>query len=217
MQVSQSFRGFVSPYAEVHDLEVNYITSPMPRNANVQFFNLTEPTSILELDFLPPAHNWVEVWLDGFRQVNTTFDFGKTYSIYQVRRHRIFFNEPVVGKVKVVCDTFFGDELDPANYVHIKNEQGIENKVPAPGQVFVAQNCEPIIVGAPRHGFARVTDDRKSMVYVPDLNFFGYDSFSYVVMAERGQLSAPKCVYVTIVGPEPKPEEGDPTTPPIPE
>lgn len=213
MQVSQSFRGFVNPTADVHDLEVDALTAPMFRGADVQFFNLEEPTSVIELDFLPPAHNWIEVWQDGFRLINTTFDFGKTYSIYEVRRHRIFFNEPIMGKIKVVSDNFLAYNLPENHYVHIRNEQGLENKVAKPGEVFVSQYCEPIIVGAPRHGYARLTDDRKSMVYVPDLDFSGYDSFSYAVMGERGQISVPKCVYITIVAPPPPPPPPPPATP----
>ena len=222
MQVSQSFRGFVQPFADVFDITVQSITEPVFRNARVQFF-LVGPTILpsgeeivdidtLQLDFLPSAHEWVEVWYNGFRLINSTTDFGQTRAHYVHRNNRLLFNEPFVGRVKIICDGYFGYEMPPENYIHINNEQGARTKNTVAGQALVAQFCEPIVVGEPRNGFARLTDDRKSIVYVPDLDFVGYDSFSYAIVGERGQVSTPKCVFVTVGEPE-KEETEEPAEP----
>ena len=79
MQVSQSFRGFVQPFAGVFDIEVKYVNVPVPRNHRVQFFMLESPTNMIELDFTPAAYNWVELWHDGFRMINYSTDFDRTF------------------------------------------------------------------------------------------------------------------------------------------
>lgn len=223
MQVSQSFRGFVQPFAEVIDMQVDTLNFPAFRNANVEFYFIEQEFNedgspipfkqVLELEEFPSVPAWVEVWRDGFRLVNTSTDFGKTFEFYEVRRNRIFFKEDVIGRYKIICDRFFGLELPEANYIRINNEQGAKTPATKPGQALVAQLCEPVVVSEPRNGYVRLTDDRKSLVFVPDLDFEGYDSFSYVIMSERGQVSSPKCVYITVGKPGDKKDETPVVTP----
>lgn len=57
---------------------------------------------------------------------------------------------------------------------------------------------EPIIITQPRHGYARLTTDRQSIAYVPNKNYKGFDTFSWSMINQHGQIGTPKCVEINI-------------------
>ena len=57
---------------------------------------------------------------------------------------------------------------------------------------------EPIIITHPTHGYARLTADRQSIAYVPNANFKGFDTFSWSMINQHGQIGTPKCVQINI-------------------
>jgi len=59
--------------------------------------------------------------------------------------------------------------------------------------------AEPVIITQPYNGYARLTTDRKSIAYIPNLNYVGNDTFSWALINQRGQISEPKCVYIKIM------------------
>ena len=59
--------------------------------------------------------------------------------------------------------------------------------------------CEPIVLSQPEHGYAKLSVDRKSMVYVPNPDYVGYDSFSYTLITQHGQIGMPKCIFIEVV------------------
>jgi hypothetical protein len=58
--------------------------------------------------------------------------------------------------------------------------------------------AEPIIITQPRHGYARLTTDRQSIAYVPNLNYKGFDTFSWSMINQHGQIGTPKCVQINV-------------------
>lgn len=58
--------------------------------------------------------------------------------------------------------------------------------------------AEPVILTQPYHGYARLSTDRKTIVYVPDINYVGMDTFSWTIMTQRGQVGIPKCVEIKV-------------------
>lgn len=58
--------------------------------------------------------------------------------------------------------------------------------------------AEPVIITQPYHGYARLTTDRQGVVYVPNLNYVGNDSFSWSMINQHGQIGDPKCVNITV-------------------
>jgi hypothetical protein len=60
----------------------------------------------------------------------------------------------------------------------------------------IALYAEPVILTQPVHGYARLTTDRQSIAYVPNLNYVGNDTFSWSLITQHGQVGTPKCVYI---------------------
>lgn len=222
MDVTVTNCRFVQPFVEVRDLMVPMIYETVPRGSKVVYLTIDptvedfEPITQVFLSPIPQNPNWVEVWLDGFRMINTTLDFGDSHTAYEVTADGVLkFKTPLSeGNLKIIMDGPFGYDL-PDFTIQVRNRQGAKTKNTVDGQALVSYFCEPIILTEPVVGFVRLTDDRKSLVYIPPANFEGYDAFSYAVYTDRGQLSEPKCVYVTIGEPkkeEEEPEEGDEDT-----
>lgn len=60
---------------------------------------------------------------------------------------------------------------------------------------------EPIILNQPVHGYARLTTDRKNIVYVPDIGFQGTDFFKWALITQHGQIGIPMCTEVNVISP----------------
>ena len=70
--------------------------------------------------------------------------------------------------------------------------------------------AEPVILSQPMMGYARLSQDRKTINYTPFAGVAGYDSFSYTLISQHGQEGVPKNVYVRIL---PSAEVGITVTP----
>jgi hypothetical protein len=58
--------------------------------------------------------------------------------------------------------------------------------------------AEPIVITQPVHGYARLSTDRRKIVYVPDVNFAGTDYFKWSMITQHGQIGDPICIEVTV-------------------
>ena len=192
---------FVQPFVDVVTKTVKINTIGVTRGAFIQEEEYLEPVGEITLTQRPVHKDWVEVYVDGFRIVNASFDFGASHETFEIQGNRIVFHEPQVGVIRVVVDLRpLGIEMSE-NTIDVNNNQGAKTKGTKPGDLFVAYFCKPIILTEPENGFTKLTDDGLSLVYVPKPNYEGFDAFSYTVINERGQIAQPKCVNVKVGNP----------------
>lgn len=57
---------------------------------------------------------------------------------------------------------------------------------------------EPVIITQPQHGYARLSGDRQSIAYVPNVGYKGNDTFSWAMINQHGQIGAPKCIQIKV-------------------
>ena len=188
----------VQPFIDDVYLNVAVCTQDIPRGGFSTSQTLSSPTSIVVMPQSMDITSWASVFVDGFRMINHTFDFGATWSAYTVSGNTIVFNQPVTGKIDVFYDLPWLYTLPDVNYIKVRNVQGARTKALNPGDLYAGTFCEPLIMAQPHHGYVRLTDDHHELVYVPESNFSGYDAFSFTVLTDRGQPAAPKCVYVKV-------------------
>jgi len=220
MSVSLTNTRFVQTHANVIDFECPMLESNIPRGARVTFIPIDNtapdfrPVYGMFMDTLPYNPAWVEVWHDGFRLVNSTLDFGKTFRAFRVSGQVIYFQDPILeGTLKVYADGAFNYDL-PEYTIDVNNIQGAQTKNTVDGQMLAGYFCEPVILTEPRRGYVRLSDDRHSLIFIPETGWEGYDSFSYVMINDRGQASEPKCVFITVGEPKgpTKPVTGEGST-----
>jgi len=202
----------VQPFVSVTNTAVKSLTISIPRGG----FNVTEEMEGYTNVILPGRVENVEevsVYVDGFRMLNQTFDFGETWSSFTAQGDFLYFNEPVTGTVQIFVDKPWSYVLPEQHYIRVNNVQGGKTKATNPGDLYGGTFCEPFILTLPVNGYVRLTDDRTSLVYVPNQGFEGYDAFSYSVITDRGQIADPKCVNVKVGNPAPPPSDdaGDDT------
>ena len=58
--------------------------------------------------------------------------------------------------------------------------------------------CEPVVLTQPLWGYARLTMDRRGLLYVPYKNFQGTDAFTYTLMTQHGQIGQPRVITVDV-------------------
>jgi hypothetical protein len=58
--------------------------------------------------------------------------------------------------------------------------------------------AEPVVLTQPLNGYARISQDRRTIDYTPFAGKAGYDSFAYTLMTQHGQEGLPKNAYVRI-------------------
>jgi len=63
----------------------------------------------------------------------------------------------------------------------------------------IALYSEPVIITQPYHGYARLSADRKNIVYVPEVGYTGNDTFSWSMINQHGQIGDPKCVSISVL------------------
>jgi hypothetical protein len=193
---------FVQPFVETVNLNVNLNLENIRRGAVIQEDDF--PTPVTEIFFLTPyiIKEWVEIYVNGLRLVNASYDFGETHEDYEIIGDRIVFARPQSGNIKIVIEReATGPFLPPENIIPIRNEQGARTRATRPGDLFVSYFCTPIVLSEPLNGFVRVTDDGLNLAYCPDPDFQGFDAFSYTVISERGQIAEPKCAYIKVGNP----------------
>lgn len=98
----------LSFYIPVRNTDAN-----LARNANVQH-TIMSNDYILPLTFMPRAHAWIEVYIDGNRVINPRYVTANTAGIHYeefniLSNNAIAFTGPVTGNVTVICDT----EIEP--------------------------------------------------------------------------------------------------------
>lgn len=150
-------------------------------------------TTTINLSFTPVIADWVEIFVDGFRVLNPRVagkQGGWLYERYNVEGRTITFTEPISGSVTVVCDTRPVPQRN-ASIIEVDNVQGFRS---ARASLYI----EPVIVAEPVNGYARLSTDRMSMVYLPKTGFVGGDSFSYCLINNHGQYSKNYCVYISV-------------------
>lgn len=162
-----------------------------------------------------PSAQMVEIYKNGIRVINRSIDFGETHLdppqlTYEINDKMITFNQPVAAEIKVICDQRMEPRVPDKNIITFDNIFGGETVAPEMDETYAATWCEPVICTQPYNGFARLTDDRKSIIYVPNPGYVGADSFSYTLITSRGQTAETKCVYITIENPPPPPPDPEP-------
>ena len=196
---------FVQPYVDVVDMTVRSLSKSFPRGSVV--VRQTGPLTSIVLPRAPAHKDWVEVYVDDFRLVNASLDFGATHEDFEVFDDRIDFHNSVTGDVKVVLDYDANPiRMPDENIIVIDNCQGAKTKATRVGDLYVSYFCKPMILTEPHYGYVRLTDDGLNLVYFPNAGYAGYDAFSYTVISERGQIAAPKCVNVKVGNPVPTPK-----------
>jgi hypothetical protein len=153
-------------------------------------FSGTKPlnTTSIKLSVVPYNIYWVEIWLNGWRFLNT--DHLKPRYIIS-GNGTIFFTEQVTGHIMVVIDT------RPLQYFGANTAYSTQIQRDAFGPISL--RSEPVILTQPRHGYVRLSADRKFLVYVPDPGFTGKDTYNWTLMTQNGQLGAAKCAQITVV------------------
>lgn len=187
----------VQPFVRVLETRTGILGVPFPRGHQEQTIVVDNATEVI-LTIPIISRFWIEVYLDGFRLINFTRDFGDTYLTYNLVDDRIIFSQPVTGSLTIIADNPSFDSLAGGLIIPVNNVQGARTRATTSGQHFGALHCEPIVVTQPVHGYARLTSDRLSIVYVPPLGFNGGDAFSYTVITDRAQIAEPKCVFVQV-------------------
>ncbi len=67
-------------------------------------------------------------------------------------------------------------------------------------RVGASHFAEPVVISQPQHGYAKISNDRTSIVYVPFPDYAGLDSFSYTLLSQHGQAGMTKGIYVEVIG-----------------
>jgi len=202
---------FVQPSVEETTLTVKKMVSSIPREAHVIEEEHLSPVDHILFTSPMTDKTWVEIYINGFRLINASLDFGRTFEDFDVLSDRVVFKTPQSGKIKIILDTKPNMLImPPENYVQVSNRQGAKSKAVRPGDLYVAYFCEPLILTEPLNGYVRLTDDRQSLLYIPNQGFEGYDAFSFSVFTERGQLATPKCVNVKVGSPKAPGSTGTP-------
>lgn len=167
------------------------------RNANT--FDYFMPyTTQLQLPWYPLSAQSVEIYKDGVRIINGSHNFDETHLKYEINGDTVIFKEPIAGNIVVISDLEIAPRVPDEYIIAVDNLQGGETTSTDSDQTYASTWCEPVVCTQPYHGFARLTDDRKSIIYVPDQGYDGPDSFSYTVITQRGQIAEPKCIYITV-------------------
>jgi len=184
------------------------------------------------LAFEPLSDQWVEIYLEGVRMINTRYATQKTnwlnYEVYNQHNGEIQFQTPVTGNIKVVCDyttrsrseiadpnmqgiifdveniqsyDVYEKNFNPARYATAFganiNGVGLYNTA-IRNRVGDALYTEPIVIRQPMYGHVRITENRRNMIYVPKKNFYGWDSFTYTLLTQHGQIGKPECCSVRV-------------------
>lgn len=180
------------PYISDKNIKVKVPQTSIPRGESRGFILLNNETTAA-LPFVPMNPYWVQVFDEtGFALVNPYIGAvlgGAVFETYNIVDNMIVFSTPRTGRFMVVCDQ--KPYHDPsALVIPIKNVQG---SLSAKASLFV----EPIIMTEPSFGYARLSEDRKSIVYKQTDLSATQDSFSYCLINNHGQYSNNACIYLT--------------------
>lgn len=165
--------------------------------------DITTPTNTIQLPstFKVLCEDWLEIYIDGKRVINprVSSDFGGTnYEKFNVNIETglITFSANITGQVTVVCDSKVLNEGEDSYLlsciIPIQNAQGFKS-------AGISIYHEPVVMTEPENGYARLTFDRKSIIYVSNSYFVGTDQFNYCVINSHGQQSRNRCIRIKII------------------
>lgn len=169
-------------------------------------------TTTIAVPWTIPSALMTEVYKDGIRVINRSTDFEETHLglpqlTYTIHGQQITFNQPVAADITIICDQKIAPNVPKEYIISIDNIYGGETLAEDENATNASTWCEPVISTQPYNGFARMTDDRKSIIYVPNPGYLGEDAFSYTIITSRGQTAETKCVYITVSNdPPPDPD-----------
>lgn len=185
-------RRVVIPFFENIDITVPKNT--ISYNRGEQVFIPTGSTSFqIELPFTPLCTELTEIFINGLRRINRRLQGipgGTQFSDYNVFGNKINLTDPIAGDIKIICEMEPMPEYN-ATVIQVDNTQGYLS-------AGVSLFFEPVVMSEPLNGYARLSFDRKELIYQPKLGFVGQDSFSYTLINNQGQFGKPKCVYITV-------------------
>jgi len=163
--------------------------------------SLTTPTNTIQLpsSFKVLCEDWLEIYLDGKRVLNPRLsgDFGGTkYEKFNVNieTNLITFSSNITGDVVIVCDSNLPSEQETSNsscVIEVQNVQGFKSS-------GISLYHEPVVMTEPENGYARLSFDRKSIIYVPQIGFSGTDQFNYCLINIHGQQSRNRCIRIKV-------------------
>jgi hypothetical protein len=179
-------------YKEVAINNISTITRG--ENRYIQIFN--DVVSEIILPFKILCEDWVEVYVDGKRILNPRLysDQGGTeYEKFNVVGQTLNFKESVFGEIIVISDTNIpsAEEEKAGVLIDIENIQGYKSK-------SISLYHEPVVMTQPEFGYARLSFDRKSILYVPHPGFSGADQFNYCIINNHGQQSRNRCIRIKV-------------------
>jgi hypothetical protein len=185
-------RRVVIPFFE--DIEITVPKNIISYNRGEQVFIPTSNTSYqIELPFTPLCTELTEIYVNGLRRINRRLQNvpgGAVYSDYNVYGNKINLTDPLSGDIKIICEMQPAPEYN-VTVMEIDNTQGYLS-------AGISLFFEPVVMSEPMNGYARLSIDRKELVYQPKLGFVGQDSFSYTLINNQGQFGTPKCVYINV-------------------
>ena len=159
------------------------------------------PTNTIQLpeSFKILCEDWLEVYIDENRVINPKIksDFGGTlYEKFNVNiiSRVITFSANITGQIKIVCDTNVPNEEDidrSSCVITVQNVQGLKSS-------GISLYHEPVIMTEPENGYARLSFDRTSIIYVPKIGFSGTDQFNYCLINIHGQQSRNRCIRIKV-------------------
>lgn len=106
------------------------------------------------------------------------------------------------GNYQVISNTR-GSVSFRSNVVAVTSMQ-VKGKISGFGNITVSETqgigiySEPVVITQPLHGYARLSTDRKSIAYVPNVGYVGNDTFSWTMITQHGQVGVPECVNIKI-------------------
>jgi hypothetical protein len=163
-------------------------------NRYVQIFN--DAISQIALPFKILCEDWVEVYVDGKRLLNPRLysNLGGTeYEKFNIVGQTLIFKESIFGEIAVISDTNVptAEEEKAGVLIEIENAQGYKSKT-------ISLYHEPVVMTPPEFGYARLSFDRKSILYVPYPGFSGMDQFNYCIINNHGQQSRNRCIRIKV-------------------
>ena len=185
-------RRVVIPFANDIELSVSSNISTYNRGANIYSTTANNAFQI-SLPFLPLCTELTEVFVNHMRLINPKVQDiigGTQYQEYNVSDNNIDFENSLTGDIRIVCEMQPMPEYN-AITILINNSQGFKS-------AGISLFHEPVVLTEPLHGYARLSFDRKELIYQPKLNFIGQDSFSYTLINNQGQYGKPKCIFITV-------------------
>lgn len=191
----------IVPFVSELNIQVPVFAGDSIRYENTFSYQSSGATRKITLPWTPVAADWLEVYANDVRVINPVVQSqsgGYRHEVYDVVGADVLFYADESRSLKFVCDSKMCPSMDTAYHIDVTNPQGSNAVDLRPGDLYAATNCTPVVIMQPQNGYARLSDDQRSILYVPKSGFKGGDSFSYTLMTQHGQIGVPKCIYIKV-------------------